>query len=104
MRYIRGFLIKKAPILWLRNRTTENRKGKKARNIKEKRQSKNFNTVSKQLVVLHSSPNVNHTFQNVQFQTVFYNPSKDFFGRVFCDFMKILNTTVKQKFIIKLDF
>ena len=57
MRYIRGFLIKKAPILWLRNRTTENRKGKKARNIKEKRQSKNFNTVSKQLVVLHSSAN-----------------------------------------------
>ncbi len=49
-------------------------------------------------------PNVNHTFQNVQFQTVFYNPSKDFFGRVFCDFMKILNTTVKQKFIIKLHF
>ena len=65
---------------------------------------KERNTVSKQLVVLHSSPNVNHTFQNVQFQTVFYNPSKDFFGRVFCDFMKILNTTVKQKFIIKLHF
>lgn len=55
MRYIRGFLIKKAPILWLRNRTTENRKGKKARNIKEKRQSKNFSTVSKQRDVLHSS-------------------------------------------------
>ena len=29
--------------MWLRNRTTENQKGKKARNIKEKRQSKNFN-------------------------------------------------------------
>jgi len=41
--------------LWLRNRTTENQKGKKARNIKEKRQSKNFNTVSKQLVEHHSS-------------------------------------------------
>ena len=55
MRYIRGFLIKKAPILWLRNRTTENRKGKKARNIKEKRQSKNFNTVSRRLVAHLSS-------------------------------------------------
>ena len=55
MRYIRGFLIKKAPILWLRNRTTENRKGKKARNIKEKRQSKNFNTVSRRLVARLSS-------------------------------------------------
>ena len=60
MRYIRGFLIKKAPILWLRNRTTENRKGKKARNIKEKRQSKNFSTVSKQLVALRSSPRDNY--------------------------------------------
>ena len=71
MRYIRGFLIKKAPIFWLRNRTTENRKGKKARNIKGKRQSKNFNTVSKLLVEHHSSLNVNHTFQNIQFQKIF---------------------------------
>ena len=71
MRYIRGFLIKKAPILWLRNRTTENRKGKKARNIKEKRQSKNFNTASRQLVARLSSANDNHTFQNVQFQKEF---------------------------------
>ena len=63
MRYIRGFLIKKAPIFWLRNRTTENRKGKKARNIKGKRQSKNFSTVSKQLVEHHSSPNVNFSYQ-----------------------------------------
>ena len=41
--------------MWLRNRTTENQKGKKARNIKEKRQSKNFSTVSKQRDVLPSS-------------------------------------------------
>jgi hypothetical protein len=47
--------------LWLRNRTTENRKGKKARNIKEKRQSKNFSTASKQLVVLRSSARDNST-------------------------------------------
>ena len=41
--------------LWLRNRTTDNRKCEKARNIKEKRTIEMFNTVSKQLVVLHSS-------------------------------------------------
>lgn len=41
--------------LWLRNRTTDNRKCEKARNIKEKRTIEMFNTVSKQLVVLRSS-------------------------------------------------
>ena len=41
--------------LWLRNRTTDNRKCEKARNIKEKRTIEMFNTVSKQLVVHHSS-------------------------------------------------
>ena len=41
--------------LWLRNRTTDNRKCEKARNIKEKRTIEMFNTVSKQLVALHSS-------------------------------------------------
>ena len=40
---------------WLRNRTTDNRKCEKARNIKEKRTIEMFSTVSKQLVVLHSS-------------------------------------------------
>ena len=40
--------------LWLRNRTTNNRKCEKARNIKEKRTIEMFNTVSKQLVALHS--------------------------------------------------
>ena len=43
--------------LWLRNRTTDNRKCEKARNIKEKRTIEMFSTVSKQLVVLHSSAN-----------------------------------------------
>lgn len=33
--------------LWLRNRTTNNRKCEKARNIKEKRTIEMFNTVSK---------------------------------------------------------
>ena len=41
--------------LWLRNRTTNNRKCEKARNIKEKRTIEMFNTVSRLHVVLHSS-------------------------------------------------
>ena len=45
---------------WLRNRTTDNRKCEKARNIKEKRTIEMFNTVLKQLVVLHSSQNVSN--------------------------------------------
>ena len=53
---------KKHLFLWLRNRTTENRKGKKAQNIKGKWQSKNFSTVSKQLVVHRSSANVNFSY------------------------------------------
>jgi len=40
---------------WLRNRTTDNRKCEKARNIKEKRTIEMFNQVSKQLVELLSS-------------------------------------------------
>ena len=44
---------------WLRNRTTDNRKCEKARNIKEKRTIEMFNTVSKQLVALLSSANDN---------------------------------------------
>jgi hypothetical protein len=40
---------------WLRNRTTDNRKCEKARNIKEKRTIEMFSTVSKQLVELLSS-------------------------------------------------
>ena len=40
---------------WLRNRTTDNRKCEKARNIKEKRTIEMFSTVLKQLVEHHSS-------------------------------------------------
>ena len=40
--------------LWLRNRTTDNRKCEKARNIKEKRTIEMFSTASKQLVALRS--------------------------------------------------
>ena len=52
--------------LWLRNRTTDNRKCEKARNIKEKRTIEMFNTVSKQLVEHHSSQNVNHTLRKIR--------------------------------------
>lgn len=44
---------------WLRNRTTDNRKCEKARNIKEKRTIGMFSTVSKQLVEHLSSPRDN---------------------------------------------
>ena len=45
--------------LWLRNRTTNNRKCEKARNIKEKRTIEMFSTVSRPPVALPSSPSVN---------------------------------------------
>ena len=44
---------------WLRNRTTDNRKCEKARNIKEKCTIEMFSTVSKQLVALRSSASDN---------------------------------------------
>lgn len=47
---------------WLRNRTTDNRKCEKARNIKEKCTIEMFSTVSRQLVALHSSPRDNFPF------------------------------------------
>ena len=57
---------KKHLFLWLRNRTTENRKGKKAQNIKGKWQSKNFSTVSRQLVARLSSARDNLLFKPYQ--------------------------------------
>jgi hypothetical protein len=56
--------MKKGRFLWSAHRITERQKAGKARNIKEKRQSKNFNTVSKQLVVLHSSARDNFLSQD----------------------------------------
>ena len=66
MLWTRRISMKNHRFLWLRNRTTKNRKGKKARNIKEKRQSKNFNTVSKQLVALRSSASDNLQLNNAK--------------------------------------
>lgn len=52
--------MKKGRFLWSAHRITEKQKAGKARNIKEKRQLKNFNTVSKQLVELLSSQRDNN--------------------------------------------
>ena len=55
---------------WLRNRTTDNRKCEKARNIKEKRTIEMFNTVSKQLVEHHSSLRDNYLARELQFKEI----------------------------------
>ena len=63
--------------LWLRNRTTDNRKCEKARNIKEKRTIEMLNTVSKQLVALRSSASDKTISKGLQ------NPGKSRFSGVF---------------------
>lgn len=63
--------MKKGRFLWSAYRITEKQKAGKAQNIKEKQLQNSRNTVSKQLVEHHSSLNVNHTFQNIQFQKIF---------------------------------
>lgn len=67
--------------LWLRNRTTNNRKCEKARNIKEKRTIEMFSTVSKQLVELRSS--LNDNFNRIQ-KTIKTSESLDFPGFFLC--------------------
>ena len=57
--------------LWLRNRTTDNRKCEKARNIKEKRTIEMFSTASKPLVALRSSPRDNFHCFSVRLWTLF---------------------------------
>ena len=52
--------------LWLRNRTTDNRKCEKARNIKEKRTIEMFSTVSRPLVALRSSARDNLQLENAK--------------------------------------
>ena len=48
---------------WLRNRTTDNRKCEKARNIKEKCTIEMFNTASKPLVAHLSSASDNFSYK-----------------------------------------
>ena len=52
--------------LWLRNRTTNNRKCEKARNIKEKRTIEMFNTASRPLVARLSSASDNLQLNNAK--------------------------------------
>ena len=52
--------------LWLRNRTTDNRKCEKARNIKEKRTIEMFNTASRPLVARLSSASDNLQLKNAK--------------------------------------
>ena len=51
---------------WLRNRTTDNRKCEKARNIKEKRTIEMFSTASKPPVAHRSSASDNRQLQNAK--------------------------------------
>lgn len=74
--------------LWLRNRTTNNRKCEKARNIKEKRTIEMFSTVSKQLVVHHSSPRDNS--REYQEYITLQNFGSGVFFYVNCDRINII--------------
>lgn len=72
--------------LWLRNRTTDNRKCEKARNIKEKRTIEMFNTVSKPPAALLSSASVDRVYcvlKRVSTETLFLrsNNKTRWFGR-----------------------
>ncbi len=80
--------------LWLRNRTTDNRKCEKARNIKEKRTIEMFNTVSKQLVELLSSQRDN--FSEKRISRVYYTSELRFWG-VFCVNYDKINIIIKSK-------
>ena len=72
---------------WLRNRTTEHRKAGKARNTKENRRSKEFNSVSKQLVEHRSSPNDNLERSFFELLLEIITPENIVFSGVFLIFM-----------------
>lgn len=59
---------------WLRNRTTDNRKCEKARNIKEKRTIEMFSTASKPLVAHLSSASANLTYPRDNFHCFSVRP------------------------------
>ena len=63
--------MKKGRFLWSAHRITERQKAGKARNIKEKRQLKNFSTASKPLVALRSSPRDNFHCFSIRLWTLF---------------------------------
>lgn len=82
--------------LWLRNRTTDNRKCEKARNIKEKRTIEMFNQVSRQLVARLSSLRDNRPDKPIQkcskspepcgFPGFFYSRNADFVSLILFGF------------------
>ena len=80
MLWTRRISMKNHRFLWLRNRTTDNRKCEKARNIKEKRTIEMFNTVSKQLVEHHSSQRDNYLAREIQFKEITNLRNRVFLG------------------------
>lgn len=78
--------------LWLRNRTTDNRKCEKARNIKEKRTIEMFSTVSRPPVALPSSPSADRDFKMPK------NPGTMRFSGVFLFVLFWLNLTQPNRF------
>ena len=62
MPWTKRILMENHLFLWLRNRTTDNRKCEKARNIKEKRTIGMFSTAWRLHVVHRSSPSANSRF------------------------------------------
>ena len=60
--------------LWLRNRTTDNRKCEKARNIKEKRTIEMFSTASK-LLVAHLSSASADLFNPILIMSAHFGPT-----------------------------
>ena len=76
--------MKKGRFLWSAHRITERQKDGKARSIKGKQLKNSRSTVSKQLVALHSSANVNRL--PIQFRTNLQNLSwEKSCGRFFCE-------------------
>lgn len=78
--------------LWLRNRTTDNRKCEKARNIKEKRTIEMFNTASKPLVAHLSSASADRDFKMPK------NPGNSTVSGVFLFVLFWLNLTQPNRF------
>lgn len=80
--------------LWLRNRTTDNRKCEKARNIKEKRTIEMFSTVSRLHVARLSS--ARDSLSEKRISKVYYTSELRFWG-VFCVNYDKINIIIKSK-------
>ena len=87
--------------LWLRNRTTNNRKCEKARNIKEKRTIEMFSTASKQLVAHPSSPSADTIpYQQMRFADPRFYPGVCFLRKAVTLFSDgIADFTLKNRIL-----